>query len=128
MSFSVTVLQSVTGAAALVEASKAYTGTILLQVEEVVADSETDLEIVAALDVSEIDAIIILSDQIVTFEVNDGAAPDDTISLVANVPYLETSDSYFVSLLTTDWTSVFITNASGSAATIKILALSDATP
>ncbi len=128
MSFALTLAQSLTGGVGLVQASKAYSGTVVLQVEEDVPDSSTDLEIIAALDVSEISVIIILSDQPVTFETNSGSVADETIALLADLPLIETSDMYHAALLATDWTSIFITNASGSTAKIQILALSDATP
>ena len=128
MSFALTLAQSLVGGVGLVDASKAYSGTVVLQIEEDVSDSSTDLEIIAALDISEIAAIIIVSDQPVTFETNSASVPDETFSLLAGVPLIETSDMYHVSLLATDWTSVFITNASGSTAKIQILAVSDATP
>jgi hypothetical protein len=114
---------------ALVEDTQSFTGTLLTQIDgESVADSETDYEIVVALDVSAIQAIIITSDQDVTLETNSGAAPDDTIALTANNPYVWYTGSYYTNLLTTDITSIFITNASGSTATIDVLALVDATP
>ena len=123
-----TLLESLTGAQDLVEASNAFTGTSLLEVEESIADSETDKEVTAALDVSEVKAMMILSDQDVLFEVNDGAGAGGSENLLAGVPYVWHENSYFANSFGTDWTSVFITNASGSIAVLQILALTDATP
>ena len=128
MAFSLTLLESLAGGVDLVSATNTFTGSILLQVEEEVATAETDLEITAALDVSEVAAMIILSDQDVTFEVNDGAGAGGSESLLAGVPYVWTNTCYYANTFAADWTSVFITNASGSTATIKILAVGDATP
>ncbi len=68
-----TLAESLTGAQDLLQASNAFTGTALLEIDEPVADSETDKEVIAALDISAVKAMMILSDQNVLFEVNDGA-------------------------------------------------------
>lgn len=93
---------------------------------ESVATAETDYELDFDLDVSLCKSFYLVSDQDVTFETNDGAAADDTIALLANKPYVWHVDAYDSFLLGTDVTSVFITNASGSAAIIYCVALFDA--
>ena len=123
-----TLLESLTGAQGLVEASNALAGSFLQELEESVATGNDDVEFFMALDVSEIIGIMILSDQNVTFETNDGAAPNETINLLAGVPYVWHENSYFANLLATDWVSVFISNQSGETATVQVLALVDATP
>lgn len=128
MSFSHTLTEKITTDGHSVEKSNTYTGGLQVSLSEAVADSETDYEIVVTMDVSEIESVMIVSDQDVTLETNSGDTPDDTLSLVAGVPYVWTSDSYHVCLLTTDITSIFITNASGSEATLKIEAVIDPTP
>jgi hypothetical protein len=95
---------------------------------ETVADAQTDYEINFDLDVSACKSFYLVSDQDVTFETNSGSAPADTISLRANEPYVWHANAYDSFLLGTDVTSVFITNASGSTATIYCVALYDATP
>jgi len=95
---------------------------------ESVADSQTDFELNFDLDVSACKSFYLESDQDVTFETNNGAAPDDTIALKASEPYVWHTQSYDSFLLSTDVTSVFITNASGSAAVIYCVALFDVTP
>lgn len=95
---------------------------------ETVATAETDYEINFDLDVSACKSFYLVSDQDVTFETNSGAAPDNTISLKANEPYVWHDTSYDSFLLTVDVTSIFITNASGSTATIYCVALFDVTP
>lgn len=95
---------------------------------ETVATGETDYEINFDLDVSACKSFWLESDQDVTFETNSGAAADDTIPLKANKPYVWHTDDYNSFLLGTDVTSVFITNASGSTATIYCVALFDVTP
>jgi hypothetical protein len=95
---------------------------------ETVATAETDYELNFDLDVSACKSFYLESDQDVTFETNDGAAPGNTIALKANKAYLWHVDAYDSFLLTVDVTSVFITNASGSTATIYCVALFDVTP
>lgn len=106
-----------------------YTGTGGSFIDgEVVANAQTDKEIVIAIDVSAVTSFVLLSTQDVTIETNDGSSPDDTISLKANVPYIWNEDSYDSFLLTADVTSIFVTNASGAAATIHCFQICDATP
>lgn len=130
MSVSLTMIEGCFGAAGRIDGSGAnleFSGGILLQVDEDVADSETDYELTAALDVSEIAAIAIMSTADVLLEINDGAGGGGSVSLVANKPLLWDENSYYSNLFGTDWTSIFITTAAG-AATIRILAVGDPTP
>jgi len=109
--------------------SKEYTGTLVTLLDgEQVADAQTDVEIEVTLDFSAVKAFYLVSDQDVTLETNDGTTPDDTFALLAGVPYVWNTDSYDTFLVTVDVTSIFITNASGSAATLYLWALLDATP
>jgi len=99
-----------------------------LIIDEAVADSSTDYEIACTLDQSEIAGLWIESDQDVTLETNDGSAPDDTISLRANEPLVWYTNSYYTCPITADVTALFITNASGDTANVRVRALYDATP
>ncbi len=107
------------------EVSNTQAGISLIDGEEV-ATAETDYELDFDLDVSLCKSFYLESDQDVTFETNSGGAADDTIALKANEPYVWHTQSYDSFLLGTDVTSVFITNASGSTATIYCVALFDA--
>lgn len=102
-------------------------GVSLIDGEEV-STGESNYEINFDLDVSACKSFYLESDQDVTFETNDGTTPDDTIALKADKPYVWHTDAYDDFLLSTDVTSVFITNASGATATIYCVALYDATP
>jgi len=79
------------------------------------------------IDVSQLKAIYILSDQNITLETNSGSAPADTLNLLANVPYVWHTGSYFTNLLTTDVTASYWTNASGSVANVNIELVVDPT-
>lgn len=111
-------------------ANKNYSSELQTSIDQAIADSETDFEIVVGIDVSQIVHIYIKCDQDITIETNDGTTPADTINLKADVPYVFNADldAYFTDLLTTDVTSLFITNASGSTANLQLEVLTDPTP
>lgn len=131
-----TIFSSVSGGAQNYQATNAYTGGSQVELAESIPDSSTDLEVSFPLDVSAVKAIAIVADQDITIEINDGSAPDNTIDLEAGVPYIypqapsevgswvDTSDA----AMSTDWTSLFVTNASGADTTLYISAVLDPTP
>ena len=128
MAFSHTVSYSVAASSGTLSRSKSYTGSSQVEVSESVADSETDYDIVVAIDVSAVKSFYIVSDQTVTVETNSGSEADDTLSLVAGVPYVWNTDSYDSFQLGTDVTVLYVTNASGSTANIELRCVMDATP
>lgn len=96
---------------------------------ETVATGQTNFEINFDLDFSACTSFYLESTQDVLFETNSGAAPDDSINLKANEPYIWHTNSYDSFKITADiTTSIFITNDSGSTATIYCVALYDVTP
>jgi len=98
-----------------------YTCATISKIDgETVADGVTDGAFVFAVDVSALKAFYIISDQAVTVETNDGTTPDDTISLTANKPVTWREND--TALFSADVTILYITNASGSTATIYALA------
>lgn len=133
MSHTATVTQALTVGTPRTQ-TNTYTGTGLLQIDETITTGQSDYLIACTLDVSTIKSIWICSDKAVTLETNNGAAPSNTITLKANVPYVWTDDGvattkgYAALLLTVDVTALYITNASGSTAVFRLEALYDATP
>ena len=117
MACTYTIVEAVTAAGRTITKENSYTENAQNGISEPIPDQSTDLEVDFVLDVSAIKAIVIVSDQDITLETNNGTTPDDTINLVAGVPYIWTDKSYHACLLTTDVTALFITNSSGSAAT-----------
>ena len=106
--------------------SKSYTDTGATNLTLDVADGITDVEVVCALDVSELASIFIVSTQDMTFEGNNNAGADYSLALKANLPYIWVTDSYDTLVFgATNVTSFFLTNASGSTATFKLRALYD---
>lgn len=110
------------------------TGGAESNIDEAIPDSSVDLTVVFNLDVSEVKVLFILSDQDISIETNDGVAPDNTFDLAANVPFLWTSedgpaltDTDGVAV-TSDITSLHVTNSAGVSATLQIRSLFDPTP
>lgn len=93
-----------------------------------VPDSTSDKLVNLAMDVSQIQCIYMKSDQDLTVETNDGAAPDDTINLLADKPYVWHAGSYFANLLTVDVTKLYLTNNSGAEAMFELEVVVDSTP
>jgi len=96
--------------------------------ELAVADESTDLAANVAIDFSAVKLLYIVSDQDLTIETNDGSSPDDTLTLVANKPLVWFEDCGYTNPLSADVTAVYLTNASGTDATLNIKVLQDATP
>jgi len=94
----------------------------------VIPDSTSDQLITIAIDFSELEALYLFSDQDVTIETNDGTTPDDTFSLVAGVPIAWNTDCGHDNPLTADVTAMYITNATGETANVKIRVAQDSTP
>lgn len=128
MSFSHDVIEKWTDGARTIEKVTVKTGNAQTSLSEDVPDSSTDLEIAFVLDVSEVKAIYIVSDQDLTLETNNGGSPVDTLSLVADEPVVWHSTSLHSNPFSTDITALFATNASGSAAVLQIEVLYDPTP
>lgn len=93
-----------------------------------VPDSSTDLQVVMGVDISEIKSAFVVSDQDVTIETNDGTTPADTFAMNANRPLDWDDESPVSNPFSADITGLYITNASGSAATVRVRIVLDATP
>ena len=128
MAYSATISEVVIAGGRNVTTTNILTGSSYQGIDEEVADSETNKEIIFTLDYSAATLFYVNSTQNVTFETNDGEAPANTLNLLANIPYIWYTGKYDTLKITTDITKVFITNASGSTATIRIEAITDATP
>ena len=128
MAFTAVVTQGLAAGGRTVSQSKSYSADARHSFTIPIADSVTDQLFEITLNVSEIKAIIITADQAILLETNDSGTPADTISLVANKPYVWYTGSYFTNKLATDITKIYLTNASGSAATVEMEAVYDPTP
>jgi hypothetical protein len=128
MAFSATVQEKVTASGNVVVGTNSYSGDGRESRTIAVPDSTTDLLVNLEVDVSQIQVIVMMSDQALTVETNSSSAPTDTISLLANKPWIWHPNSYDANLLTTDVTALYLTNSSGSAATFELELIHDATP
>jgi hypothetical protein len=86
-----------------------------------------DQLVALVLDVSQVKAIVILSDQDLTLETNNSGTPVDTLALKANVPYFWYTNKPQVLAFGTDITALYVTNASAAIASLKIEILVDPT-
>jgi hypothetical protein len=86
-----------------------------------------DQLVALVLDVSQVKAIVILSDQDLTLETNNSGTPVDTLALKANVPYFWYTNKPQALAFGTDITALYVTNASAAIASLKIEILVDPT-
>jgi hypothetical protein len=100
-----------------------------LELEESIPIGNDQLVGPFALDVSQVKAIFMACDKQVTLETNSSSAAAATIVLKANSPLIWlASDGYHANPFgATDVTSLYVTNASGAAATLRIRILFDPT-
>jgi len=81
------------------------------------------------VDVSEVEALLMLCDRDITITINDDGTPDATISLKADVLLVWTSDGYFDNPLgVVDVTSIKVTLAAGDDARLRIDVIQDPSP
>lgn len=112
-----------------VTSSNQVTGSGAVIVNENIPDESVDLEVVVPLDFSALKIFYMESDQDLTIETNSASEPDDTIALTAGQPILYSSDmGESANPFSADVTTLYVANASGSDATLKIQALTDVTP
>lgn len=128
MPFTSLVSWSVFSSGVSVQSSREYAGGQQVAINETIISGATNQLVSLALDVSQIQSLILLSSRNVTLKTNSSTTPTNTLNLVANVPYIWNSDSYDTSKLTADVTSLFVTNSSGADAVLKISAVLDPTP
>ena len=128
MAFTVTLLERITVGGVTTDKTQAPSEGARSGISESIADSETDKEVGFTLDFSACKFFYINSDQDVLVETNSGSAADDTLTLLANVPYIWHVNSNHTFLIGTDITALFVTNASGSAALLTIEEIHDPTP
>jgi hypothetical protein len=93
-----------------------------------VPPATTDMPVALTLAFAQLKSLFMLSDKDVSFQTNNAAVPIDTINLKANVPYQWVSAGGVTNPITTNITSVFLTNAGATAATVQIRIAVDSTP
>ena len=125
MPFSVNTRESATANAISIDANRSFSGDSQLAIQQDIAASTTDQEILAAIDISQAKLVMIKSTQDVTIKTNNSGTPIDTLAVKANVPMVWRNGDYNAIFLTADVTAFYVTNATASQATVQILALVD---
>jgi hypothetical protein len=98
-----------------------------LLISESIADSTTDGLVACTVDISQLKACIIVAEGgAMTLETNNGAVPDDTISLLDGVPFVWSND-YLAAHFSADITGLYMTNSSGSASVLTAVFIVDPT-
>lgn len=123
MAFSVSIRNDVVSGAQNIAKSRTKTGDLLSVIDEEIAASTTNDEIVIAIDVSNLVVLGIYSNVDLTIKTNSSGSPDDTLSIVGGVPYVWDEDSYDACLIGTDVTKIFVTTGAGNAANLLITVL-----
>jgi hypothetical protein len=105
-----------------------YTGDGEANFDGTIATGVPNVEVDLAIDVSALKSFVMFSTQAITVKTNSTSAPDDTINLTAGHQLVWTTDHIEANPLGVDVTKFYLTNSSGSAATVKFRFLVDATP
>lgn len=120
MSFSATIRQTVSEG----NFSISYNDTVSVdksqKLQKTVLDAATDEEFEFAIDSANVQVISIQSSVNMTLKTNSSGAPQETFTLIANIPV--TWQTVQPAIIAGDVTSVFATNASGSDGVLKIFA------
>lgn len=128
MSNSITLKHSHTSGGNTDTYQQTITAGSLKDLQESIPDSSTDLAVAFTLDYSACKYLLIYSDAAVTIKTNSSSTPDDTLAVPAGKPYVWADGMLHTLLITADITGLFVTNSSGGAAALRIVALEDPTP
>lgn len=97
-------------------------------VDESIADATTDQLVSCAFTLAQLKVFALISTRALTVKTNSSSVPQETLSIAANSPFLYIPGSGVASPFAGDVTALYVSNASGGAATLKIRGLVDATP
>jgi len=129
MSFSHDVSHAWDNGARSISAKNSYSaGAQLPSIDEVIPADSTEKEVVFALDISQLIAVVMLAEGDLKLETYNGAVLGDTIDLKAGLPYIWTEDSYDACLITEDITTLKVTEAESEDKRLQIEGLYDPTP
>jgi len=128
MAFSKRLKYSFLGDGESFEYETVYSGGLAVRVQEPIAGSSTNVELKVPLLLAGLQCLVISAGVGMTIKTNSSGAPDDTLVLVANVPYVWRIDGGVANLITHDITSLFVTVAGSVAGELRIEAIADPTP
>lgn len=98
------------------------TADIRNSIEKSIPDGATNQQIVVTIKESTLVAFALSSDQAVTVKTNSSGSPQETFTLAAGEPVAWISGEVADKPIAGDVTSLYVTNASGAAATLKLIA------
>jgi len=108
-------------------------GGTYIKINESIPDSSTDLQVVLAIDISQLKLFLMKANGAILVETNSGSTPDDTFNLTATngvawSASAQAGEAVQAQVLSTDITTdIYVTNSSGAAVTLEIFALIDPT-
>lgn len=126
MAFTHQVQRNVYSNTLSISTTESLEGEVEAAISQDINASAANVEILVALDVSKLQSVVIKASQDCTVKTNSSGAPDDTLTIEANVPYVWTINSYDANLITADVSKVFVTNLAAVAMTFQLLALAEA--
>ena len=109
-----------TGEGTVVTTSQNYTSDGQVDVDDIVPPSTTNKNYALAITLANVKSLLIYSDQAVTIKTNSSGAPSDTINVKAGVPIAWNTDMLNSIPFATNVSQMFITNAGGNSANLKI--------
>lgn len=127
MSLSVTLTRTFNFNSDSLSQQDTVTSGALTSLSESITTGTTDGLVALVLDVSQLKAFYIQSDYDITLEFNSNAGSGGTIALKANKPVIWSENCGLTNPLGTDVTALYVTNASGSTATLNARFLLDPT-
>lgn len=105
-----------------ISSSYTETGTTEISIDQSFSASTTDSLVSLSFTTSNIQSIELVSTQAMTIQTNSGSTPDNTITLVANVPFQwSRTPGYFSNPFTANVTAFYITCTAAARLTGRIL-------
>lgn len=104
------------------------TGGLALNLIEPIPDASDDLELLVGFSVVGLKLLVLSADQDLLLKTNSDSAPDDTVTLTAGSPVIWYQGCGWELPFESAVTALYVTNASGAEATLRMRALFDPTP
>lgn len=101
------------------------TGDLQTEMSQVIAAGATNVNILLAIDITKVKLLLIKSSVNMTFKTNSSGSPANTINLLAGIPYVWAAGGYETLVLTTNVSSIFVTNGTATDGLLEVYALSD---
>lgn len=128
MSEQLTFVQGVQDGASQISKESSVTGSVRQSIEESIAGLATDTQVTIAFPVTGLKGLYLVADGALTIQTNSGSAPDDTLTLAANVPLVWFDGCGTACPITVAVTKFYCTNSGASAVALRGKVLYDATP